>query len=279
MRKIQKINGSVIFISIILLVISNTGLAQSETFSWPQGKKMALSLSFDDARTVQLTTAIPLLDEYGVKATFFLVSSSIEQNLQGWKDAVKEGHEMGNHTFNHPCGVSPSGSGGSNRLENKTLGEMKKELLDANSQIKKLLGVTPKVFAYPCGQTYVGRGENTKSYVPLVAKYFLAGRGWLGESPNDPLICNFSQLSGMTMGDEMPFEKLLPILQSAAKKGQWVILVGHDVGKEIGRGHLDTRISTLKKLCEYAADPKNDIWIAPIGTIAEYVKSHKAKTF
>jgi len=248
-------------------------VAQSGTFSWPNGKKMALSLSFDDARTVQLTTAIPILNEYNVKGTFFLTSSNVEKNLQGWRDAVKEGHEMGNHTESHPCGVSPLGVG--NTLENKSLGDMKEELLQANREINKLLGVKPKVFAYPCGQTYIGRGEGTKSYVPLVAKYFLAGRGWLGESPNDPLVCNLSQLSGMTMGDEMSFKELLPILQSAAKKGQWVVLVGHDVGKE--SGHLDTRISTLRKLCEYAMDPKNGIWIAPIGSVAEYVKSHRVK--
>ncbi len=39
-------------------------------FAWPEGIKMALSLTFDDARLTQADKGIPLLDKYGVKATF-----------------------------------------------------------------------------------------------------------------------------------------------------------------------------------------------------------------
>jgi peptidoglycan/xylan/chitin deacetylase (PgdA/CDA1 family) len=41
-------------------------------FQWPEGKKMGLSLTFDDARLTQVDKGIPLLDKYGVKATFYL---------------------------------------------------------------------------------------------------------------------------------------------------------------------------------------------------------------
>jgi hypothetical protein len=33
--------------------------------------------------------------------------------------------------------------------------------------------------------------------------------------------------------------------------------------------------SDLEKLCEYATDPSNGIWVAPIGTIAQYVKDKR----
>jgi beta-glucosidase len=33
----------------------------------------------------------------------------------------------------------------------------------------------------------------------------------------------------------------------------------------------------LEELCKYANDPANGIWIAPVGTIAEYVKNHPAR--
>ena len=45
-------------------------LKRSE-FKWPEGKKMAISLTFDDARLSQADLGIPLLDKYGVKATFY----------------------------------------------------------------------------------------------------------------------------------------------------------------------------------------------------------------
>ena len=44
-------------------------LNMSNTF-WPEGKTAALSLTFDDARLSQVDQGLPLLDSYGVKATF-----------------------------------------------------------------------------------------------------------------------------------------------------------------------------------------------------------------
>lgn len=265
-----------IILGVILLGISSIVSAQLKKFPWPEGKKMALSLSFDDARTVQLTSAVPLLNEYGIKATFFLTVSSIIANKTAWawRIVAKEGHEIGNHTMNHPCSIN-YGFSGSHSLENLSMADMKKELLEANRKIKQIIGVKPVVFAYPCGQTYIGRGTKTQSYVPLVAKYFLAGRDWLGEEPVDPWECDMAQLTGMTMGDDMYFKDLLPLLERAKKGGRWLILVGHNVG--MGPGQLNTRISLLRKLCKYATDPKNHIWIAPVGTIAQYVKKIRKK--
>ena len=43
---------------------------------WPEGKKTALSLTFDDARLSQVDQGLPLLDAYGVKATFYVLDSA-----------------------------------------------------------------------------------------------------------------------------------------------------------------------------------------------------------
>ena len=69
--------------------------AASQTFKWPEGKKMAISLTFDDARGSQATAGVPLLNEYGIKGTFYLVPSAVQKQLEGWKKAVASGHEMG----------------------------------------------------------------------------------------------------------------------------------------------------------------------------------------
>ncbi|WP_306550559.1 polysaccharide deacetylase family protein, partial [Daejeonella sp.] len=73
------------------------------TFAWPEGKQIAISLSFDDARASQVDAGTALLDQYGVKGTFYVVPNSVKQRLEGWKKAVISGHEIGNHSFNHPC--------------------------------------------------------------------------------------------------------------------------------------------------------------------------------
>jgi beta-glucosidase len=62
-------------------------------FPWPEGKKMGLSLTFDDARLSQVDKGIPLLDKYGVKATLIESAKSNGQWL------VLPGHEMNEEGF------------------------------------------------------------------------------------------------------------------------------------------------------------------------------------
>ncbi len=240
------------------------------TFQWPAGKQFAVSLTFDDARISQVEAGTELLDRYGVKATFYVVPSGVKQRLEGWKKAVASGHEIGNHSLNHPCTGNFSWAR-QKALEDYTLKKMRYELLSANDSIQQWLGVTPQQFAYPCGQTFIGRGRNTKSYVPLVAKLFVTGRGWLSEGPNDPVFCDFAQLTGMEM-DGKDFEQILPLLQQAKASGQWLVLAGHEMGDS---GTQTTRLTMLKKLIEYAQDPANGIWIAPVGTVAKYIQEQR----
>ncbi len=246
------------------------GFAQEKSFTWPEGIKFGLTLSFDDGRNSQVDVGTPLFDQYGVKATFVIVPSNAEKRLDKWREAGAKGHEIGNHTLHHPCSGNFSWSK-KNALENYTLDKMRTELKDANKQIESQFAVKSTVFAYPCGSTFVGRGTHTQSYVPLIAELFVAGRGWLNESPNDPSFCDLAQLTGMEM-DHKDFDQILPLLENAKKSGAWLVLAGHDVGDS---GNQTTRVEMLKKLIAYAQDPANGVWIAPMGEIARYVKEHR----
>ena len=264
-------NNSFLIILFILFPCKILLAQQGEsTFAWPEGKQIAISLSFDDARASQVDAGTALLDQYGVKGTFYVVPNSVKQRLEGWKRAVTSCHEIGNHSFNHPCtGNFPWSR--QKAIENYTLKKMRNELILTNKAIKELLGVEAEVFAYPCGQTYIGRGKNTKSYVPVVSKLFLSGRGWLDEGPNAPQFCDLAQLTGMEM-DGKDFDQILPLIENAKKSGAWLVLAGHEMG---GSGNQTTRLSMLKKLIEYAQNPANGIWIAPVGTVAKYIKGQK----
>jgi peptidoglycan/xylan/chitin deacetylase (PgdA/CDA1 family) len=240
---------------------------QGQMFKWPEGKQVAISLTFDDARESQVLIGTGLLNQYKIKATFYLVPSSTVKQLAGWKKAVAEGHEIGNHSLLHPCtGNFPWAR--KKALEDYTLKKMERELITTNDSIRILLGVQPKSFAYPCGQTFVGRGINTRSYVPVVAKLFGSGRGWLDEGPNDPAFCDFAQLTGMEM-DGKDFDEIVPLITAAKETGKWLVLAGHEIGES---GRQTTRVAMLKRLFEYAEDPSHGIWIAPVATVTEYIK-------
>jgi peptidoglycan-N-acetylglucosamine deacetylase len=247
-----------------------SNLSESTYFSWPEGIKMGLSLTFDDARVSQADTGIPLLDKYNVKATFYVSPPSLRMRLDTWKTSIENGHEIGNHSLVHPC--SGNFTFARHRaLEDYTIEKMHAELDSASRLLKELVGVNPKSFAYPCGQTFVGRGINTKSYVPVVASLFQTGRGWLSEAPNDPAYCDFAQLTGMKL-DGQTFEEILALIESAKTNGHWLVLAGHEMG---GEGSLVSCLETIEAICRYASDPANGIWIDTVSSIASYIQENR----
>lgn len=257
---------------VFMWLVSNGAQAQpdSAVFTWPEGKQAAISLSFDDARESQVIRGTNLLDQYGIKATFYVVPASVEKQLEGWKKAVAGGHEIGNHSLSHPCSGNFAWSR-KNALEDYTVKAMRRQLKECNKRIEDMLQVKADVFAYPCGQKFVGRGARTKSYVPLVSKMFISGRGWLDEAPNDPLYCNFAQVTGVEM-DGKRFEQILPLIEEARKKGLWIVFAGHEMGES---GEQTTRLDLLTQLAEYVKNPANGIWIAPVGTVTRYIQDQK----
>jgi peptidoglycan-N-acetylglucosamine deacetylase len=239
-------------------------------FHWPAGKHAAVSLSFDDARTSQVDEGLALLKKTGVKVTFFVTPDGVEKRLDGWKQAVGDGHEIANHSLTHPCSGNYAFSAG-NALETYTLESMAQQLDEANTRIEKLLGVKPTTFAYPCGHKFVGRDRNVKSYVPLIAERFLVGRGYMDESSNDPALTDLAQAMG-TAFDDMDFAQMKTIVDAAAADGRWVIFAGHEMGR---KAYQTTDLAALEQLCGYVKDPANGIWSGTVAEMGAYVRERQ----
>lgn len=257
----------IIIASVLLCAFTGKHYAQTAApYTWPDGKLAAVSLTFDDGRGSQVGAGTALLDEFGIKATFYVVPSAVEKNLAAWKKAASNGHEIGNHSLKHPCSGNFAWSRGT-ALEDYTLAQMQEELSQANARIQELLGVKPLSFAYPCGHKFIGRGTETRSYVPVVATLFQTGRGWRDEADNDPAYVDLAQITGVE-SDGKDFEEILALIEDAKKTHRWLVLAGHEMAEG---GPQTTRLSMLRKLLAYAKDPANGIWIAPVRTVAKYV--------
>ncbi|ALC84119.1 MULTISPECIES: polysaccharide deacetylase family protein [Bacillus] len=86
-----------------------------------------------------LEKMLPVLKKHQVKATFFLEGKWTKNNPELAKKIVKAGHEIGNHSYNHPD------------MSKLTKNRIAEQLTSTNSQIKETLGVTVKWFAPPSG--------------------------------------------------------------------------------------------------------------------------------
>ena len=62
----------------------------------------AIYLTFDDGPIPEATPFIlDTLKHYGIKATFFMVGDNVRKYPELYQRIVDEGHQVGNHTFNH----------------------------------------------------------------------------------------------------------------------------------------------------------------------------------
>ena len=63
---------------------------------------MKIALTFDDGPHPYKTNVIlDLLEQYGIRATFFVVGENVSYYPEPLKRAVALGHEIGNHTYHH----------------------------------------------------------------------------------------------------------------------------------------------------------------------------------
>ena len=61
-----------------------------------------VALSLDDGPTPEGVDAVlPVLDQFGAKATFFLIGDRIEKYPGQAERLLEAGHELGNHTYSH----------------------------------------------------------------------------------------------------------------------------------------------------------------------------------
>jgi len=236
---------------------------QTGAFAWPPNKTAAVSLTYDDGLDGQLAHAIPLLDQKGIKATFFIASfagvdhdwalpnadSPLSARQQAWLAASKTGHEIAGHTVNHPCttAINPGQSAGF-RLEDYDLTRIKGELDDSKVRLARIGGAEPFTFGYPCYSDLLGVGARTATMVTVLGKQmaqgtvftsevdsrFLASRGST-EAIADPAKVDLHSVPHMVAGprtetDATPtLDQLKAIVDMTVAQHGWVVFLIHGV--------------------------------------------------
>ncbi len=102
----------------------------------------SIAITFDDGPHPQLTPKLlDLLKERGIKATFYVIGKNVATYPEIAKRIVDEGHEIGNHTWNHPA------------LSKLGAAKVKSEMDQTTEIIVKATGVKPATMRPPYGAT------------------------------------------------------------------------------------------------------------------------------
>ena len=106
-------------------------------------EKKQIAVSFDDGpHSIYTPLVLDVLAKYNIKATFFLIGKNIPGNEEILQRMVREGHQIGNHSYSH-----------GNTFPVMNTPEMAGDLLLCEQMIEESTGYQVKWFRPPFGVT------------------------------------------------------------------------------------------------------------------------------
>ncbi len=227
-----------------------------ESFAWPEGRKAAVNLAYDDALDSQLDIAIPALDRHGLKGSFYLAlgAEPVRLRMEDWRAAARNGHELGNHTLFHQC--SGTGEGREwvqphHDLDKTSIEQMREQIVLGNAVLHALDGNTEFTFTAPCGD-YMARDGN---YIDAVKDQFLGIKLVFGHMNDMEAIDPAATAAIAPVG--LTGEQLIALVDEAARRGTMIAFTFHGVGGD----HLQTSAEAHEALLAHLAKNPDVFWV------------------
>lgn len=239
-------------------------------YTW-QGKKCAVVLTYDDGLNIDLTNVIPALDSVGLKGTFYISDyfNGLNAQINKWRIAAAEGHELGNHTIWHPCDGSLPGRSfvkPDYDLQTYDVRRMDNEILAMNNILKAIDGKSKRTFAYPCGDIKI----HDTSYLDPLKEQFVAARGVKEEMlPIDKI--DLYNIGCYAMNGQSA-EEMITLVKKAVATHTLLVFLFHGVG---GEHSLNVSREAHSGLLHYLKQHESEIWIAPMIDVAGFIKNNR----
>lgn len=133
------------------------------TYYMSHTQEKIVALTFDDGPDpIDTPEIMNILKEKGVRATFFVLGQAAHDNPDLLKRLVKEGHEIGNHSFNHDY------------QQRRLL----KEINQTDEQVYAATGTHTHFYRPPGGFLTKGQLESIKKNGQVVALWSVDSKDW-----------------------------------------------------------------------------------------------------
>ena len=249
------------YLSIALALGGSMVWAQTaEIGTWSGFRKAAASFTFDDGAPSHVSDAGPTFKKYGYKATFNVVVNW-NPNWSGFQGLADEGHEIASHSNTHGQNMSGEEASSKTAIEGK---------------IKQKYGVI--TVAYP--------NCNVPNESAVKSNY-IVGRicngSWKGM--NDEMgkdgPSNWAQVPATMTGAEGQLKSTNDFtgrMQKVIQSNGWAAFLTHGFqGKNNGNAtYSPTDLGAIEGALKWAQQNDKDIWVAPMGHVAMYLKERKA---
>ncbi|MET0979957.1 MAG: polysaccharide deacetylase family protein [Candidatus Saccharimonadales bacterium] len=207
----------------VFMVINQNGWLQTDDYSLteysPNGySRPLLTMTFDDGHEENQSTALPILNQYGLKTTHCFATSFIEGHSQSVINGVlafqKSGHEICSHTVSHPF------------LTSKVGADLTYELQHSKQYLESITGKPVVNFASPYG-------DYNTNVVSEIKKYYRSHRS-VDEGYNSKDNFNAYNLRVQNVLDTTSASQIAAWIAQAKLNNTWLILVYHRVANDPG---------------------------------------------
>ena len=227
-----------------------------EIATWSGFRKGAASFTFDDGAPSHVSDGGPLFDKYGYKATFNVVVNW-NPDWSGFGNMAKNGHEIASHSNSHGQNMS---------------GEEASSKQSIAGKIQQKYGII--TVAYP--------NCNVPNKSAVLQNYVI-GRICNGSWQSQPDMMGKDGPSDWTMASAIMTgstgtNDFKGNMQKAVQQGGWIAFLTHGFeGKNNGSAtYSPTPIGSIEDGLKWAQQNDKDIWVAPMGHVAMYIKERKA---
>lgn len=231
-----------------------------EIATWSGFRKGAASFTFDDGAPSHVTDAGPMFKKYGYKATFNLVVNW-NPNWSGFQGLADEGHEIASHSNSHGNNMSGEEASSKKAIEGK---------------IKQKYGII--TVAYPnCNVP----NESAVKQNYIVGRICNGSWKGMGDEMGKDGPSNWAQVPATMTGAEGQLKSTNDFtgrMQKVIQSNGWAAFLTHGFqGKQNGNANYSpTDINAIDGALKWAQQNDKDIWVAPMGHVAMYLKERKA---
>jgi peptidoglycan/xylan/chitin deacetylase (PgdA/CDA1 family) len=134
--------------------------------------RRAIALTFDDGPSESTPLLLALLAKHRAKATFFVCGHHARRLPHVLRQAIREGHEIGNHTDTHEA------------LYLRGAGFILEQMARAQNSIGHLAGLKPKLFRPTYGARWFGMGEAQQKLGLTCVMWTAIARDWVLDGPS-----------------------------------------------------------------------------------------------
>lgn len=236
---------------------------------WKDGKKKALTLSYDDG-TIHDRRFVELLKKYDIPCTFNIISGVLRDDRNEvdysetpiedhkWiivaKDEVAEvykDHEVASHSVTHP------------KLVGMPLEEVNKEILDDVKALHELTGKDIRGFAYPYGVW-------DKELMDRLANLGIVYARTVVDTHSFDIPEDFLSWHPTCHHDDEELMDLAKKFVESDNEGDLFYLWGHTF-----EFYINNNWEVIEKFFDYISQYKDQIWFATNIEIYDYIQNNK----